>query len=85
MDDERDKNSKYRYEEHSSMLTLKTFSKFYQSGLVPRTICFGKEGTKIELKVNEEELKKLDCFIGRLKMPEYKNSLALRQQKMRYY
>lgn len=83
--DDSTRYSRFQTDDKFDSPSLRTFSKYYQSGLVPRTICFGNSGTKIELKVDEEELQKLDCFIGKMKMPQYRNTFALRQQKMRYW
>lgn len=83
--EQRPYSDNYQFDEKTSHPSLRTFSKYYQTGLVPKTICFRKSGTKIELKVDEEDIKKLNCFIGKIKMPQYQNSFALRQQKMRYY
>lgn len=83
---EGDKSKYFGFEvdKHSDKPSLRTFSKHYQSGLVPKTICFTNSGTRIEIKVDESDLDKLNCYLGKIKRPQYKNTLALRQQKMRY-
>lgn len=75
----------YKDDKKFSHPGLRSFSKYYQSGVVPKTIYYRKNGTTIELKIDEEDTKKVSCFIEKIKMPKYQNSFALRQQKMRYY
>lgn len=82
MEDEKSQVSRSICSGGSNRTSLKNFSKAYALGLVPRNIYFGGKRSKIELKVNAEDLKRLGYITGSYKRPQYINTYALRQQKM---
>ncbi|XP_050501941.1 uncharacterized protein LOC126881617 [Diabrotica virgifera virgifera] len=60
---------------------LKNLSKCYQLGLAPTTVI--RSSSSIEIKVDRDNI--CPRFIGRCQRTQYKNTFALRQQKMATY
>ncbi|XP_072380364.1 uncharacterized protein [Diabrotica undecimpunctata] len=64
-----------------SSTRLKNLSKCYQLGLAPTTVI--RSSSTIEVKVDRDDI--CPRFIGKCRRPQYKNTFALRQQKMVTY